>query len=459
MKKVISELRSTPRKKYTLVGAIFLAFFVALAFWGGAPPTASIPAFAAGVVILALVLLAFALAAWHLMIRPLPARHRRPELRTMRASYRRLLATLAGLAGINLVVGGFWDEVWHRQYGIPFGQDLFWRPHLLIYSSIAIIMGLAFWALMDMFRHGQGSLQQRFRANPIVGLLVIVGAFLAFALPADPIWHILYGEDISALSIPHVVLTLSFSLVMVLAVAIQQSTVPARRWRFIGRPSLRDALAMVLLAFVLLIGLQALTSDWDGGSLRALQERPQWLLPAIIVAMATLIGTTANHALRTVGVASLTGLLAITIRLSLIAMFGNPEVGTGAWYAALPPLLALDAWYGLRLKGRGRAPAALSSGVAAMAGMALVSFALVNRFYAYPTISPANLLPILLTGMAAAIGASWVGQTLGDFLGLENKDLEPAGAGRRALRLIPPAAFAGVIGFIVLFILTAAPPV
>jgi len=41
-----------------------------------------------------------------------------------------------------------------------------------------------------------------------VGGLALMGFLLVYALPADPIWHSIYGDDLSAFSIPHVVLAL-----------------------------------------------------------------------------------------------------------------------------------------------------------------------------------------------------------------------------------------------------------
>lgn len=456
------ENRSMPvrhsRRKILVTGILALALFFALAFWGGAPTREKLPAFFLGVALLAIVTSAFAFAAWHLLLRPLPPGHKDPELNMMKASSRRLLAALVAISGISLVVGGFWDEVWHRQYGIPFGEDLFWRPHLLIYSSILVTCLLAGWGLLDMLRHGKGTLQQRFRANPIVGLMVLVGAFMMFALPADPLWHILYGEDISAWSLPHIILMFSFALVMILAAAIHLSTVAQRTWRTIRHFDQQDILVIVVLAFTLMVGLQALTTDWDSERLALLQQRPEWLLPAVIVAMATLIGTFANHALRMVGAATVTGLLALVIRFGLLQVFDYPGISLGAWLMALAPMIAMDLWYGYSLNARQNPPKPAIAGVTAMTGMALISYPLLNRFYAYPQIGLGNLVPVMLTGLIAAGGAAWVGQGLGDYLAMANKQVEPTTFALRSLRLAPAIALVAVVTFIFVFISTASPP-
>ena len=112
--------------------------------------------------------------------------------------------------------------MWHRSFGLPFGEDLLWRPHLLLYFGFLSVSALAGVALLILLRgssdlQSRPSLQQRFRAQPVLGLLTLVGGFLIFAIPADPVWHTLYGEDITAWSLPHLILTISFAMIMFLA--------------------------------------------------------------------------------------------------------------------------------------------------------------------------------------------------------------------------------------------------
>ena len=51
----------------------------------------------------------------------------------------------------------------------------------------------------------------------MVGLLILNAAFLLYALPADPVWHLIFGEDITAWSVPHLILLISFVLTQLLA--------------------------------------------------------------------------------------------------------------------------------------------------------------------------------------------------------------------------------------------------
>src|SRR5262245_37249239 len=194
--------------------------FAALAYWGGAPRRDA--AFFAGVIILLAALGLYGALVWALLFKPLP--EEAPPLPRTSARSRQILALLVGICGVNFVVGGIWDAVWHLNYGIPFGQDLLWRPHLLLYSSFLLIAGFAFGGLNIVLKNGQGSLQRRFRQNPLVGLLALVSGFMLVIVPADPLWHMIYGEDISAWSLPHLVLAAGFSLVMIVSAMIQAST-------------------------------------------------------------------------------------------------------------------------------------------------------------------------------------------------------------------------------------------
>ncbi len=130
------------------------------------------------------------------------------------------MAALLALGSLALMVGGFWDEVWHRKYGLPFGEDLLWRPHLLIYFGLLLPPALAAVSLVQIITRGEGRLPQRLRADPGMSLLVFLGVFLLLNVPADPIWHLIYGEDISAWSLPHLVLMLSAGLLALLGAAL-----------------------------------------------------------------------------------------------------------------------------------------------------------------------------------------------------------------------------------------------
>jgi hypothetical protein len=112
------------RIKAAVVGVATLIVFIVFGFWSGVPRGERALAFWIGVELLLVILIAFSWAAWHLLFRLLPAGQtvRAPPVK---ASYGQALALLLGVGGAGLIVGAFWDEIWHRQYSTPFGEDFF----------------------------------------------------------------------------------------------------------------------------------------------------------------------------------------------------------------------------------------------------------------------------------------------------------------------------------------------
>ena len=101
----------------------------------------------------------------------------------------------------------------------------------MMYFGFAYRDHRGFWALLYLNRHLRGNFQQRFRSNTVVGLLILNAAFLFYALPADPLWHWIFGEDIAAWSIPHLILLASSILTQLLALDLHASTWRRSRWR------------------------------------------------------------------------------------------------------------------------------------------------------------------------------------------------------------------------------------
>ena len=164
--------------------------FAAFSLWGGIPAETNAGIFWAQIGVFFLVICAFVLALWHLLIRPLAPNLRQPKVENLSLRWRQTLALVLAAGGMGIYVGGFWDELWHRSFGIPFGEDLFWRPHLLMYFGFATAIVSGFWALAYLNRRLRGNFQQRFRSNAVVGLLILNAAFMLYALPADPLWHL-----------------------------------------------------------------------------------------------------------------------------------------------------------------------------------------------------------------------------------------------------------------------------
>jgi hypothetical protein len=426
--------------------------------WGGIPQGQTVTAFWAGVGLLIAVCAGFALLTWHLLFRRLPAGHRLPATSVAPASVRQLVAMLLGIASLYLVIGGFWDEIWHRQYGLPFGEDFFWRPHIMMYFCFGATMLLGMYSLYQLMRSGKGTFQQRFRANPILGLIVLVAAFLFFALPADPIWHNIYGEDISAWSIPHLLLFFAFAAVMLLAIALQLSTAPAREWHGVWRLGPGDVVPLLMVAAIILTLGQLMLTEWDNLDLLTplMRSRPEWLLPAIIVGLVACVGTLVNHALRYVGAATLSVALALTIRLLLMRLFDSDLMSANGWLLMIAPAVALDLWYALRVGGTERRILWLGAGVATALGTLIVAYPLAQILY--PVFRVENLPVMIVAVVLTGSGSAWVGTKLGDYLATANKFIEAAPVAL-PVRLVSAGSMAASMALVVVLVVTAAPPV
>jgi hypothetical protein len=428
-------------------GAAVIAF-IAFTFWSGVPTGERALLFWIGVGVLLVMLVAFGWATSHLLFRPLPAPQVVQE-QSIKTSYRQAIAFLLGLGGLGFIVGAFWDEIWHRQYGIPFGEDFFWRPHLLMYFGMLVATVVAFVGLFVIMRNGRGTLQQRFRANPVIGLLILGGGFLMYVLPTDPIWHTIYGEDLTAWSIPHLLLFGSFNTLLLLAVAIHMTTQPRREWNTIRQLRFSDALPLLMFAGISLSWNQFFTTEWDGSASFVL-ARPEWLLPVLIVGGAAFIGVMANHTLRVFGAATISGLLALALRFALIRLFNaDTMMLVNPWVLALPSLILIDLLYVYR---RG---SWIGAAIAATVGMGIMLFTIYPQFY---PLYPISNLPITLVMLlVGSLGTSLLGATLGNYFAEGSKQVEERAAPTR-IQFVSLGVAGATVAFVIFFVMTATPP-
>lgn len=445
--------------------AIILVLLVVIASWGGVPQ-ASADLFWIGVGVLVLLLGGWIALGWHLLFRPLPAGHRLPDARPLHPLIRQGGAVVIGLSAIALIVGAAWDEVWHRKYGIPFGEDFFWLPHLMIYFGVVVALLAGITGFARVWRTGKGTLQQRFRANRLAALMLLTSLLMIYVLPSDPLWHLIYGQDLGALSLPHVMLLVGFEAAGLLAVALHFSMQPLRTWAGPLALRLSDGLPLLLLSFGLTELLQLLTTDWDGMARVSPQvlSRPEWLLPVCIMLAAGFVGVLANHALRRVGAATALGLIAFAARAVLISLFNFPEMSSDAWLLAIAPLVTLDVMSLLWLRMIRTPPPFWFAGLAGAAGM-IFALPLMNRLFIYPQITQSTLvvtaLAVVLTAVLLAIPARQMGDYLAS-LRQPSAVLQAEQAATPLLRRMPVIAVGSVLvllALLVVIIMTAPPPV
>ena len=429
---------------------------LSLGYWGGIPTGASESQFWTQIALLVAIIAGFALAGWHLLLRPLPAGVRKPTRHHLPIATRQRIALLLTGGIVSTAIGALWDEQWHRNYGIPFGEDFFWRPHILIYFGFAAAILAGCYALYILNRDLRGSFQQRFRANPLVGLLILNAAFMLYALPADPVWHWIIGEDLTAWSMPHLILLASLCMTQLLAVALHCSTVPADAWRNITRMRRSDLLPIVGMAAVSLGQLQILLIDWDGSLMGVTPEmlglyRPEWLMAANLLGVMALVGIIATRSLRLVGAATAAGLVALAGRWTVIQLLGAHNLQVAAWVVALLPLVAIDmvAWIcarsGQNMTWRGAAIAMI---------LASIPNAIVIRAI-YP-MEQVGILPYAVAVIAVCAAVCWVVDKIASAMASQPAPQETTAP--LAVRL--SLGFSGGLAvFVAFFILTATPPV
>lgn len=440
-----------------IAGALLFAAFTV---WGGIPSGDSQGIFWAQMVLLFVATCAFILLFWHLLLRPLAPHLRQPKTDTLSVKLRQRIALVQCGGLLSIVLGAMWDELWHRSYGIPFGEDFFWRPHLLMYFGFLTFVGVGFWALNYLNQRLKGSFQQRFRSNTIIGLFVLNAAFMLYALTSDPFWHWTFGEDLSAWSVPHLILLLSVVMSLTVAVYLHLSVVPLGKWRTVVSLRFSDALPLLALAAGHLVWLQIMLIDWDqtisGIKLEWLGlYRPEWLLTANLLAAVIFAGLMATRLLRCAGAATAVGVLALAIRFAMLQFLDADIMHFVSWIAALLPLIAIDIWVYYSAFIRGEEPEWRGIAIVSILAMAANTFVLRAL---YP-LDMALDLPIILAIVATGIGMSWLSQRLADAMlaKRERKVSEDAPAA------VKPALSFGILGafvlFIAFFIQTAPPPI
>ncbi len=449
------------RLGWALTASAGVVIFVAFTAWGGIPAEMNASLFWAQAGLFLLALCVFVLAFWHLLLRPLAPNLRQATRDTLTVKLRQRLALILAAGGLTTFVGAFWDEIWHRVYGIPFGEDLFWRPHLLMYFGFATAAATGFWALLYLNRQLRGNFQQRFRANPIIGLLILNAAFLCYALPADPVWHWIFGEDITAWSIPHLILLASFVLTQLLALFIYTSTLPLAAWRSAIALRTSDLLALLILAGISLLWLQIMLIDWDATLFGIQPEslglyRPEWLLAANLTAGLTFFGMVSTRLLRCAGAATIVGLLALAMRYGMIQLFQTDMLQFVAWICALLPLLALDLYTYYRAILRNEEPDWRGTAVAVIAAMTLNALVIRSLYNLVDADNLAYAAAIIVSG----IGMSWLANRVTDAMLRQPEAIVAAPSERNSIK--PAVSFgilAAFLAYILFFIATASPPV
>lgn len=463
-----NRLPNRPNIIAPILGASAVVFTL-MTLLAGPPPPERLVGFAIGIIVLIAFTLGIGLAVWHLFVRPLSAGMQSVgTVVDIRPQTRNIIALFLTLSTISVGVAGVWDEIWHVKYGIPFGEDFFWRPHLMLYFSFGTMIITGIWSWAVLMNRARGTIQQRFRANPLLGLSFFAGMFTFYAVGTDPIWHKLYGSDLAPWSLPHLLLLVLIFMTGMLAIAFHKTLMPAREWQPGFRFSWRDVMIIMVLAGALVDYMLIFTIQWYGArsstggrQLTQILSYPDWLFAGFITFMVILFGGMALHSTRRIGSATLVGLLAFGIRFLLDKGFGGLREGTVPLYLIIPLLLALDVLYAIMIARTKNPPARwMSTGLVALI-LGIAEYPLVAALFPFLPVNPIDMIGRVVVSLIAGAATLWLVRTLSEMSPYGNETKAIAAAPQTALLRLGASAslyIAFAVGLI-LFIVTATPPV
>jgi hypothetical protein len=449
-----------------LILIMIVISFTALTVWAGLPPPDQLVRFWLGIIILLGVTVGIGLASWHLLLRPLPARLTATTPIPIRAGTRSIITLFLTLGVISIGIAGAWDELWHTRYGIPFGEDFFWRPHLLLYFSFSTLIIVGVWSWFTLQLRGKGTLQQRFHANPLLGVGFFASVFTLYSLVADPAWHALYGQDLSPWSVPHLLLLAMILVMALLAIAYRHSLMPARTWKFDLNIDVHDILIALVLAgsiisFMLILVIQWYINNTFGLNYDSLLiGYPDWLFGAFVTFLAVLFGTLALESTRRVGRATLVGIVAFGIRYAIDRTANGGYDGTSPLLFIIPLLLTLDILYAIYLQRMQKTPPIWVVGVVIGVVFGIVSYPLTAALYAYLPVSLMNIPGRIIVSAITAISMVWFARIVLNFnTGISVQTDAAAEHASTGTPLVSTLMYVAFTIFIVFFITTATPPV
>jgi hypothetical protein len=448
-----------------VMGAI-IAIFATLTLLAGLPPADRMVSFILGIGVLTAVTTLIGVAAWHLMLRPLPAGVEVKPQSLVSPLAKSIIALLLTLGTLSIGIAGVWDEIWHSKYGIPFGEDFFWRPHLMLYFSFLTLIILGGWSWWTLMNRAKGTLQQRFRSSPLLGVSFFAGAFTIYAVGADPIWHKLYGSDIAPWSVPHLLILTMILVMGLLATAYHKSLMAPREWRLGFNFAWRDALIILVWVGALVDYMLIFTIQWYAAAsnsqrqLTQIMTYPDWLLAVFIAFLATLFGSLALHTTKQIGSATLVGLVTLLVRFLLDNGFGSVRAGTLPMGVILPLMLTLDICYAVAIARTGKPPKIWQVALLIGVVFGVLCYPIVGTLFPFVGDNLLNIPARIVAASASAAWSLWLTHKVSGMSRYEGTETAqtpaPAPASTQRATAVIYATFAVAL---VAFIVTASPPV
>ena len=412
-----------------------------------------------GWVALSTLVVAFLAIGWWLLVAPLPGATRISQRRSSPRA-RHLVATLVLLSGALFTIGARWDELWHRIYG-GFGEDFLWPPHLLMYAGLGLNLAFALAGLAvasvargdDSSTSTHGTFRERFRAEPAIALLGLTSAFQMASIPSDLIWHQIIGPDLTAWSLPHVLLAATTSTVLMAGVALSRARAFELGWQ-------SDAITVAILATSQLALLQVGTTEWDWSTAAdraaggVLANRPVWAYPVITVVVGVAHSVIARMVTGRIGAASAVAAIGVMVQ-AVTVVVGRAQASPGpsivTAMAVAYGAVAMDLWWRYRGRDSGGArtgyglprlsmPDLVAGTGAWLAGFSVLGLAGISRQAGIAPDDSGTWLAIFVTTMAGAAFAALAATLAGSWLARIGAGLGNSVPTPPASRPIPPHA-------------------
>jgi hypothetical protein len=433
---------------------------VRLVIWGGIPAVG--PLFWVGVALLMSTMAIFAGLCWWLFFSPLPAGRVKRSVQLPASSYLMLLAAL--VAGLLSAMAVFWDETWHRIYG--FGavlNDFLWGPHKILYVSLGTLALIAGLSLYRAIRADRSDVRAGFRTFPHIGMLGLAAAYLIASLPSDQVWHLVFGLDITAWSLPHIILLLSFGFAMIsLAAVFLVSSAPSRTFNLnhvLGGLALGIGGVLMLVLVTEYDSVAPPTSSGNfNQTLQIIAERPQWAYPVTLLAIGILLATVGVRLSRRFGVVTIAALFIGVFRTVAVTFFNaSGQMGVVSHWLVCVPMIGIDLWQ-LARKDKLNSLRFQSVG-AVLSALVFMSVAIpvINAWLATYKIGAEAIPGAVIFGVIMAAWASLLGNLLGGWLAsLESGRLPEVAGSRVAGQAVVVVALAAAL--FLFFFFTATPP-
>ncbi len=445
-----------------LIGIASILIVIRMVVWGGIPDVG--PMFWVGVALLLSTMVIFVGLCWYLYFSPLPAGRVNKATQLPASSYLMLLAALVG--GLLAAIAVFWDETWHRIYGFSAVlNDFLWAPHKLLYMALGLIALISGMSLYQAIRADRRDVRAGFRAYPYIGMLGLTMAYLIASLPSDQVWHLVFGLDITAWSLPHIALIISFGFAMTsLAAVFLAHAGNQGAKRSFGLNDVLGGIALGAGGVIFLI----LVTEYDSAApptaslgtqaIQVIAERPQWTYPVALIAIGVLIASIGVRLSQRFGVVTIAAIVIAVFRSIAVGFFNaSGQMGVVSHLLIGVPMVIIDLWQLIRKDAFESIWYQLAGAAVASMACLVVSVPVINTWLATYQVGMDAIPGAIVAGLLLGAWASLLGNMLGGWLSSLDSGRLPEVAIPRVLGQTAALVVVALVVFLLVFF-TATPP-